>query len=148
MLIEDTYMLPSGMVCCPPKTLPALFSYARTEYYRSKSFSGVFMREINDLFSHIAHEVYGSVFIWSEYNRGQWAKFVDSRASGLDGGACMFSCEAEGDCAVHKGTDFKGLNVGVPTGLFPYSLSLNSSKVLGLRAAIESFGKYSCDLIS
>lgn len=107
------------------------------------------MREVASLFNYIAKQVFASKFVWSDYNRGEWQKFVDLRSSGLEGGACMFSFEDHAEFRDEGPASFQGLGVGVPTGMFPYSLWLNhKDDPPALLSAVASYGPYSLDLIS
>jgi hypothetical protein len=149
MSFENTFMLPGTLTVCSPKSLPALYSAARSEFHRSNDYNGEFMLEVTAVLSHIAQQVYGARFFWSEYNKKLWVKFVASHASGPEGGACMFSCEPNGDYTGQAALVFKGIGLGVPTGQFPYSTWVcNPSDLAKLQAAVVSYSKYSLDLVS
>jgi hypothetical protein len=129
-----------------PKNVPQLLSLARSEYLGPGE--GRFMKELTDLFSEIARQVYTSDFVWSSYNKRQWEKFCNLTV-GPEGGACMFSLEKKGELPYPlNNTKFRGLGVGVPVGMFPYSLIPgDSSKTKTLHDCITSLG-YDTDLIS
>ena len=105
------------------------------------------MKEVTDLLSFIAKELYGTTFFWSEYNKNQWLKFVESRASSAEGGACMFSCENGGG---YVASNFKRLFVGLPTGVYAYAIEAPTppETLSTLRSVIIKYGKYSTDILS
>lgn len=125
-----------------PASVPELLSAARSEFLNNEaSYDGRFMTKITALLDRVGISVYNSDFKWSEYNKGQWEKFVQCRV-GLEGGACMFSFEANGDLPEELDSRFKGLGLGVPVGMFPYSLWISSTTVAAdlLRRVLEQEG--------
>jgi hypothetical protein len=103
------------------KTTAQLLSAARREFLNRKAYDGPQMLALTLLFDTIAREVHQTRFQWSDYNRAQWDKFVNLRI-GSEGGACAFSLESGGDYK-ESYDPFKGIFVGVPTGVFPYSIA-------------------------
>jgi hypothetical protein len=113
-IIQNLPFLESTMLThIEPKTVPQLMSAARAEFICNSDYTatyhdsgdlivngrfdldGIFMEMLTNLFVAIAHELYDTTYIWSNYNKGQWHKFVMCRI-GNEGGACMFSLENNG----------------------------------------------------
>lgn len=107
-----------------PGSLASLLSAARSEYLVSGDTEGRFMTATTKLFNDIAAKAYGGCFVWSKYNLAEWKKFVASGAASDEGGSCVFSCETDGDYSSAIHNTFKGLFLGVPTGMYPYSISV------------------------
>lgn len=105
-------------------SLASLLSAARSEYLNTRGIAGYFMTKLTGLFGEIADQAYGGRFVWSDYNMSQWKKFVACGAASSEGGSCVFSCEEDGGYSDKIHATFKGLFVGVPTGMYPYSISV------------------------
>jgi hypothetical protein len=112
-------MEPENSEFIQPKTTAELLSAARREFINSNRYDGPNMIAAASLFDCIAKEVHGTRFIWSEYNREQWNKFVTLNNS--YGGACAFSLEMDGEYESSR-EPFKGLFVGGPVGVYPYHI--------------------------
>jgi hypothetical protein len=147
MSFEDTFIHYDSILPIVPKNVPTLLSVARSEFHKTQNYSGTFMKEVTDLFSFIAKELYSTTFSWSDYNSLQWLKFVSSRASSEEGGACMFSCENGGQYS--SSNNFKKLFVGLPTGIHAYAIEAPEppKSLVTLQAALIKYGKYSLDLV-
>lgn len=132
-----------------PKNIPALLSFARSEYYHHKSSKNEYMVELQTVFNEIAHIIFKTKFVWSDYNIGQWEKFVSSVSCNGEGGAIVISMEPDGDYSKEIHDSFRALFIGVPTGMYPYSMWLshpkNNPKLLSV---IAGFDKYTLDLIA
>jgi hypothetical protein len=129
-----------------PKNIPQLLSLARSEHLGSGD--GRFMKELTELLAEIGRRVYEGDFVWSSYNKRQWEKFCNLTI-GPEGGACMFSLETKGMLPYPMdNTKFRGLGVGIPVGMFPYSLMpANDGKIKALHDCIVALG-YETDLIT
>jgi len=145
MTLDDTFINYDSLLQIVPKNIPSLLSVARSEFHKTENYSGNFMKEVTDLLSFIAKELYDTNFSWSEYNKGQWCKFVASGASSPEGGACMFSCENGG--GYDPLNNFKRLFLGLPTGVYPYALEAPEppKPLATLKSVIIKYGKYSLD---
>jgi hypothetical protein len=128
-----------------PKNVPQLLSLARSEHLGPGD--GRFMKELTELFGEIGRRVYGGDFVWSSYNKRQWEKFC-SLAVGPEGGACMFSMEAKGELPYPLDTTkFRGMGMGLPVGMYPYSMMPTSEgKAKALYECIAALG-YDTDLV-
>lgn len=105
-----------------PANAAQLLSAARSEFIVSSgSLHGRFMRGFARLMDSVAQSAYGTRFLWSEYNRGQWFKFVVNEI-GVESGACMFSAEPGGTYPEQTDNGFKGIGVGKPLGIYPLEL--------------------------
>lgn len=127
MKLENTILSPFSLSVLAREqriSLLSLLSAARSEYHRTHNLAGPHMATLTALFRDIAEVAYSGAFVWSRYNLGQWEKFVASESASPEGGSCVFSCEPDGDYreAIHN--TFKGLFVGTPTGMYPYSVSV------------------------
>jgi hypothetical protein len=138
--LESSALAEGSLKITKPDNLAQLLTAARSEFIRSKgSFDGFYMKGVQSLFGHIAPIVYGSIFIWSEYNERQWLKFVDVKV-GYEGGACMFSLEGDGNLPESANAEFKGLGLGTPLGMYPYEFfTVTSTFGPQLSGALGSF---------
>jgi len=129
-----------------PKHTTVLLSAARSEYLTTQSYDGRLMTMVSEFFSCIASELYGTTFVWSEYNKEQWTRFVNL-CVGIEGGACVFSMENSGILPELPSlkSDFKGLLLGTPAGMFPYSIEPigNKNLVPELLRIIKDKAQYS-----
>jgi|ERR1035438_434159 hypothetical protein len=139
--LEPSAMSEISLKITKPGNPVQLLSAARSEFIRSHgNVDGFYMNGVRTLFEHIARNVYNSGFTWSPYNLGQWIKFLGLTV-GYEGGACMLSLEREGELPQSsKNSDFKGLGLGTPLGIYPYELfTVTSDFGPQLRAALGSF---------
>ena len=129
-----------------PKNIPQLLSLARSEHLGPGD--GRFMKRLTEVLTEIARQLYGGSFVWSSYNKRQWEKFC-TLAVGPEGGACMISMESKGELPYPlDNTKFRGLGVGLPVGMYPFSLMPSmEGKLKPLRECIASLG-FEADLIS
>ncbi len=120
--------------------VPQLLSHARRSFL-VHGHDARAMKELTVLFSAIAEHAYGSRFVWSDYNKEQWANFVRDDHSW---GCAALSAEKDGDCPHGR-----AFGIGGPTGLFPYHVWDLTDELRGepIRKAVRSIGKYSLDLV-
>ena len=132
-------------IATKPKNVPQLLSLARSEHLGPGD--GRFMKELAELFAEIGRRVYEGDFVWSSYNKKQWEKFCNLTV-GPEGGACMFSLESKGELPYPMNNKkFRGLGLGLPIGMFPYSLMPTlEGKTAALRDCIAALG-YDTDLL-
>lgn len=124
-----------------PTNIPQLLSTARCGFLRS-GHDAPEMKELSALFGSIAKHAYMSHFLWSDYNKTEWEKFVTLDNSRK--GACAFSAETDGECPQDK-----GFGVGGPTGPQPYHVwdLTGHTGAERIREAVRSTGKYTLELI-
>lgn len=129
MNFAETVLSPGALMILErhtPLSLASLLSGARSEFLNTGDYEGRLMKMMTAQFVKIAALAYDDGrFVWSDYNREVWRKFVASRASSSEGGSCVFSCEPDGDYCEAIHARFRALFIGVPTGMFPYVPSIH-----------------------
>lgn len=123
-----------------PDRFPMLLSLARSEFLTAGRIEGNFMNRLTRTLDAMAKAAHSTRYVWSDYNRKEWKSFCDSVAETPEGGMRVFSLEEDGayngDHAV-----FKRLFIGVPTGVYPYSLSgMDEASTLRLRDTLDALG--------